>query len=501
MQQLETARRYRAEGLQSFALPSGSKRPAGPWKAFTEKPNTEAQLVELFSADSNIAVVAGAISGNLAILDFDSMSAFERYRRDLIPILNIAPVSRTGRGVHIWIRTPFTPRTSKPAHDIDVKGQGGYIVAPRSLHPSGVQYEFWDPFTAPPLIDPAAIPFPILPWIPEQTREKGPGRVLSEGQGVFVEAPKPYGIPAKLWAALRGDFDREKYASRSEAEFALVVWAVNNRWSPEEIESLFFMHAGPGSKFRTQKSQNPETARKWILNLYDSALRYLAENRRHVDRELDRFSALAEFGGRTKYTDQAVFSAIITIARRSGKLEKIGASIREVAALAGIEIHTARRSLHRIPWIRKDSPGEGEQAAGYKLLSPLSLKTKTVKDCGHGVTTPPRLRTGDIWTRGGLGVPGRLIFDALGDTPKTAAQLGKDTGVGLRTVFRKLAQLGNLGAAIPAAGGWIRGTLDEQAAAESLGVAGTLERRKAQHERDRKIYRAYLEKRKGGRGE
>ena len=498
MEQLQTAIKYREAGLQSFALPSGSKRPAGPWKAFTEKPNTEAQLVELFSADSNIAVVAGAISGNLAILDFDSMSAFERYRRDLIPILNIAPVSRTGRGVHVWIRTPFTPRTSKPWPDIDIKGQSSYIVAPNSLHPSGVQYEFWDPFTAPPLVDPGDLPFPISPWIPEQTREKGPGRVLTEGQGVFVDGPKPYGIPAKLWACLRGDL--AGYATRSEADQALIVWALNNRWTLDEIESLYFMHAAAGTKFR-EKAANPATARKYIETSYENARLYLAENRRHVDRELDRFSALAEFGGRTKYTDAAVYSAIITIARRSGKLEKIGASIREVAQLAGIEIHTARRSLHRIPWIRKDSPGEGEQAAGYKLLSPLSLKTKTVKDCGYCVTTPPRLRTGDIWTRGGLGVPGRLIFDALGDTPKTAAQLGKDTGVGLRTVFRKLAQLGNLGAAIPAAGGWIRGTLDEQAAAESLGVAGTLERRKAQHERDRKIYRAYLEKRKGGRGE
>ncbi len=498
MEQLQTAIKYREAGLQSFALPSGSKRPAGPWKAFTEKPNTEAQLIELFSTPSNIAVVAGAISGDLAILDFDSMAAFERHRRDLTPILNIAPVSRTGRGVHVWIRVPFTPRTSKPAPDIDVKGQGGYIVAPNSLHPSGVQYEFWDPFTAPPLIDPAAIPFPILPWIPEQTREDRPRQTRNEGEGVYIEAPKPYGIPAKLWACLRGDL--AGYATRSEADQALIVWALNNRWTLDEIESLYFMHAAPGTKFR-EKAANPATARKYIETSYENARLYLAENRRHVDRELDRFSALAEFGGRTKYTDTAVYSAIITIARRSGKLEKIGASVREIAQLAGVEHMTARRSLHRIPWIRKDSPGEGEQATGYKLLSPPSLKATTVKDCIHGVTTPPRLRTGDIWTRGGLGVPGRLIFDALGDTPKTAAQLGKDTGVGLRTVFRKLAQLGNLGAAIPAAGGWTRGTLDEQAAAESLGVAGTLERRKAQHERDRRIYRAYLEKRKGGRGE
>lgn len=58
--------------------------------------------------------------------------------------LPITVTSITGKGLHYWFTTPVSVKnsTSKVGIQIDVRGDGGYIVAPPSTHYSGKTYRF-----------------------------------------------------------------------------------------------------------------------------------------------------------------------------------------------------------------------------------------------------------------------------------------------------------------------------------------------------------------------
>src|SRR5690606_23609481 len=73
--------------------------------------------------------------------------------------------TRTARGEHRYYRHPGTPvrnrariATGDPGILLDVRGDGGFVVAPGSLHQSGVLYERvgpWPPVSELPVFDPA----------------------------------------------------------------------------------------------------------------------------------------------------------------------------------------------------------------------------------------------------------------------------------------------------------------------------------------------------------
>jgi hypothetical protein len=60
-------------------------------------------------------------------------------------ILNWTLLSGTGKGIHIWLIDDLPPTTK--FLKLDIKSEGGYIVAPPSLHPSGKLYKFINPGT------------------------------------------------------------------------------------------------------------------------------------------------------------------------------------------------------------------------------------------------------------------------------------------------------------------------------------------------------------------
>lgn len=62
-------------------------------------------------------------------------------------------VSQTGRGFHLWFLTGEETGTIKLGPKLDLKGDGGYVAAPPSLHPDGHRYKWLrynDEFLPPP---------------------------------------------------------------------------------------------------------------------------------------------------------------------------------------------------------------------------------------------------------------------------------------------------------------------------------------------------------------
>lgn len=100
---------------------------------------------------ANIGVVTGAISG-VSVLDVDG-EVGERTLAGLVEQLGPIPetlVCRTGSGGrHFYFRHPGT-RIGNRAHflpKLDVRGDGGYVVAPPSNHRSGGSYAWENPGT------------------------------------------------------------------------------------------------------------------------------------------------------------------------------------------------------------------------------------------------------------------------------------------------------------------------------------------------------------------
>ena len=132
-------------GFSIFPLHPNGKTPLVPWKPYQlvkpDWPQIE-QWLERYP-DANIGIVTGAISGIVAV-DFDSQEAFETAQRK--GLLGNALINQTGRGYHAIFPYPDTPiqTTTGILPNVDVRGDGGYIVSPPSIHPDGHVYRWLD---------------------------------------------------------------------------------------------------------------------------------------------------------------------------------------------------------------------------------------------------------------------------------------------------------------------------------------------------------------------
>jgi hypothetical protein len=98
--------------------------------------------------DCNIGVATGAISGIFALDIDDGVNGEAELRRleaehdhQLPPSVEVI----TGSGRHIYFRMPAVPVRNSAgmiAPGIDIRGDGGYCIAPPSLHPTGRRYRW-----------------------------------------------------------------------------------------------------------------------------------------------------------------------------------------------------------------------------------------------------------------------------------------------------------------------------------------------------------------------
>lgn len=123
---------------------------------------------------ANIGIRTGKESG-IVVLDEDprhggplSLKRLEQTHGGLPP----CPTVRTGGGGrHRYLKYPGVPVKSKTgiAPGVDIRGDGGYIVAPPSRHESGKQYEW----SAHANLDHMEIP-PLPEWLQEVVAERAP---------------------------------------------------------------------------------------------------------------------------------------------------------------------------------------------------------------------------------------------------------------------------------------------------------------------------------------
>lgn len=144
---------YAARGLAVFPLAERSKVPAIAG-GFKEATTDAAQLRAWweYRPQCNIGIATGGASGGLVVIDcdcheaegIDGMRSVRAHEAVEGAFPESACVSTPSGGEHLYFRCSEPFDCSVDREDgVDVRADGGYVVAPPSIHPNGGMYE-WD---------------------------------------------------------------------------------------------------------------------------------------------------------------------------------------------------------------------------------------------------------------------------------------------------------------------------------------------------------------------
>ena len=134
-----------SRGFSVIPCHLGTKIPKIKWGIYQKQLPTESELIRWFRIPSNAAVVTG--TNNLVVIDFDDLTEYLRWSlwagtegsAAARQVLYDSYKVRTARGIHLYTRCTSE---IKNLHfgKIDVKGRGGLVTLPGSIHPSGAIY-------------------------------------------------------------------------------------------------------------------------------------------------------------------------------------------------------------------------------------------------------------------------------------------------------------------------------------------------------------------------
>jgi hypothetical protein len=332
--------------------------------------------------------------------------------------------------------------------------------------------------------------------------------------------PKPL---APMWM----DFLRHgaPEGQRSEKIQGLALAAVNAGWTFGQFYCAMMAPANRGG----EKVQVRHDAERYLEHAWESA-ETLAKRKPAVQDRPEALAVIARIRRRVATwpwptrageTYRRVLVAYLIIAQRAGKLV-FAASVREVAARAGVGIHAvvkATKWLRSEGWLRlqrgylhgttdaaiwrarfpsgaaltleqlrrhtlRGLPGDTQYQGGrLESVSGRPQGTESVpgepqRDAQENETesVPGTGASHDLWRPGGLGARAGSIYRMLdATTPISAKELALRIGCRPQAVRRQLVpKLGRYGLAVQDVQGigWCRGDADLDAVAAELGVAG-----------------------------
>ena len=145
---LESALELWRSGFSVIPIQPGGKRPLVSWIDYQSRRPTEEEICRWWQhyPNANIGIVTGKISG-IVVIDLDpdkddnenGAKVYEQAPTDFI--------TKTGRGgYHLYYRYPedvdHIPNRVGLLPGVDIRADGGYVVAPPSTHSSGRLYEW-----------------------------------------------------------------------------------------------------------------------------------------------------------------------------------------------------------------------------------------------------------------------------------------------------------------------------------------------------------------------
>ncbi|WP_254069628.1 GntR family transcriptional regulator [Herbiconiux sp. VKM Ac-2851] len=232
---------------------------------------------------------------------------------------------------------------------------------------------------------------------------------------------------------------------------------------------------------------------------------------------LQRLSASPGRWGRTEaaVSERSVLLALTYLSVHTGKTT-VGASIRDLALLAGIGRTTVNRALATLTadgWIETVRTADGPNAREFRVTPDFSTPSDKVRSQPPKNPRPPgqlfSLRTvildklthlltdgrHDLFTRAGYGHTAGRVYAELRDqvdaiTVDGAARL---LGLDRRTAATALSRLRHSRLVIKRGSGWVRSVRDlRDAAARAIGVLGTLAARARRYALEREVWAWWL---------
>jgi hypothetical protein len=144
---LDAALAYAAHGWSVIPMQPRAKRPLLPWRAHQQRRAGREQIEHWYTRwpDANVGVVTGAVSG-IVVVDVDLRHGGPDSVAQLEAVHGPLPVTvesiTGGGGRHLYFAHPggTLPNRVGLYAGVDVRGDGGCIVVPPSIHPSGRAY-------------------------------------------------------------------------------------------------------------------------------------------------------------------------------------------------------------------------------------------------------------------------------------------------------------------------------------------------------------------------
>lgn len=143
------ARHYAERGWSVIPIQARGKRPLVPWLEFQQRIASPAEIDRWFGQwpEANIGIVSGGLSG-LIVIDIDSGhrggESLDAIARKYGPFPPVIEATTGGGGRHLYFEHPgrSVPNRAGLFPGIDLRCDGGYVVAPPSVHPTGMRYRW-----------------------------------------------------------------------------------------------------------------------------------------------------------------------------------------------------------------------------------------------------------------------------------------------------------------------------------------------------------------------
>ena len=199
---------YAERGLQSFPCKPHDKTPMVRW---AEQATVERNMLlgwwETYP-QANVAIATGKRSG-VIVLDVDAGHDGYESLADLqgqYGKLPDTPTVKTGTGgEHLYFLHPgceIRNSASKLGRGLDIRGDGGYVVAPPSIHPNGNRYEW--------IVKPSQVQFTPMPgWMIELLKQQESEAPALPADGIAVSGSRNDMLTRMAGSMRRKGFEEE----------------------------------------------------------------------------------------------------------------------------------------------------------------------------------------------------------------------------------------------------------------------------------------------------
>lgn len=292
---------YAGKGLAVFPCKPRGKEPLTPHGC--KDATTDAAQIRAWWTkwpDANIGMATGEPSG-IVVLDIDvhgeadGSESLRDWESEFEPLPRTKTALTGSGGTHYWFRTDKDVRNRTGVlPGVDVRGTGGYVVVPPSVHPNGTPYE-WDAATED--IPPAPLPEELWMLIRPERQDFGPAFELPAAVGEGQRNDTIFKLASSLQAK-----------GLSDAALMAAVMAENARVCdpplPEKevrqiVESALKYEKGEDREQRTEKAVAEVTKVKEADSVDFTSLE-LYQKLYAIPNRFEREKQIAEFRERAR---------------------------------------------------------------------------------------------------------------------------------------------------------------------------------------------------------